>query len=807
MAGRDDSFERHAFLLELADALRTLSDPVQIQAVAARLLAQHLELERVYFSELDYSGEVAVVRAEHLRGGGPSVVGEYAVKDHPEVFRALRRGDPFFVADVRTSPLISDQARAIARGLGVVSFGAVPRLRDDRLLFALNVSGHAPRAWSQGEVSLIAEVADRTWSKYERARAEEAMRESENRSRRQLAELQSIYDSAHVGLCVLDRELRYVRINKRLAEINGLSVTEHLGRRIDEVLPSVAPTLRGWAERIFRTGVGLVDVELSATTPSQPGVKRTFIEQWLPLKDASGEVTGINVVVEEVTERRHATEELRQSLERLRIAKSAADLGIHDYDLRTGRINWDPRMRELWGLGPAVPITMARILGGVHHEDRERVEAAIDRALDPSAGGEYRAEFRVISRADGAERWIAATGHVTFERGEAVRMVGTAQDISARKATENALREADRRKNQFLAVLSHELRNPITPIRNSLYILERTAPGSEKATRALEVITRQTDQLARLVDDLLDVTRIERGKVQLQRQLLELNELVRRTVEDHRAMFERRQVALEVELWPEPVYVDGDRNRLAQAIGNLLQNAAKFTPPGGKTRVAVEAQAAAARALVRVVDTGVGMTPQMLTRLFEPFAQADETLDRNRGGLGLGLALVKGLVELHGGEVSASSGGPGLGADFELRLPLEAPRSAHEPGLSGAASHARRRVLIIEDNADVAESLCEVLTFCDHEVAVAYSGPEGIDRARAFHPDVVLCDIGLPGMNGYEVARALRSDLELQGACLVALSGYAQPEDLRRAADAGFEHHLAKPPSLEKLERLLAEVR
>ncbi|MBI5542928.1 MAG: response regulator, partial [Deltaproteobacteria bacterium] len=299
--------------------------------------------------------------------------------------------------------------------------------------------------------------------------------------------------------------------------------------------------------------------------------------------------------------------------------------------------------------------------------------------------------------------------------------------------------------------------------------------------------------------------RISRNKIQLQRQTLELNELVRRAMEDQRSLFEKAEVRLELQPAPRPVFVSADWNRLAQVLGNLLQNAAKFTGRGGEARITIQADEARKRAVIRVADTGVGMTPEMVERLFQPFSQADSTLDRSKGGLGLGLALAKGLVELHGGEVTAQSAGPGKGAEFVVRIPL-ALEEAAPPQPGERAASGRRRVLIIEDNIDAADSLREVLEFDEHEVAAAYNGPAGIAKAREFRPDVVLCDIGLPGMDGYEVARAFRADEGLKGIYLVALSGYALPEDLQRAQDAGFDCHLAKPPSLEKLEQILAKV-
>ena len=426
------------------------------------------------------------------------------------------------------------------------------------------------------------------------------------------------------------------------------------------------------------------------------------------------------------------------------------------------------------------------------------------------AAGRERRSFVAqarVRRADGEWRWLVSQAEPRFSsHGEFLGHIGASLDITDRKQAEDALREADKSKNEFLAMLSHELRNPLAPIRNSLYILDRAAPGGDQAQRAHRIIERQTAHMTRLVDDLLDVTRISRGKVNLQRERLELCELVRRTVEDHRSLFQRSGVALDVRIPDDGLWMHGDGTRLAQVIGNLLQNAAKFTGRGGTTAVEVQKDAPANAALIRVRDTGVGMSAELLPRLFEPFTQADRTLDRSRGGLGLGLALVKGLVELHGGTVDAKSEGVGAGTELIVRLPLEQlGTDARSPAAPQNRPHHRRRVLVIEDSVDAAESLKEALELGDHEVAVAYNGPEGIAKARELKPEVVLCDIGLPQMDGYEVARAFRADAELKDVFLVALTGYAAPEDQQRSREAGFERHLAKPPSMEKLEKVLAE--
>jgi PAS domain S-box-containing protein len=371
------------------------------------------------------------------------------------------------------------------------------------------------------------------------------------------------------------------------------------------------------------------------------------------------------------------------------------------------------------------------------------------------------------------------------------------------RQSEQSLREADQRKNEFLAVLSHELRNPLAPVRNSLCILDRPDATDEQVRRAKSVIGRQIGQMARLVDDLLDVTRITRGKIRVQRAPLELTALLERTAEDHRSEFMAAGVELELHTGEKRVWVEADAARIAQAVGNLLQNAAKFTGRGGRVSLSLEEDPERRMAVIRVRDTGIGIEPELLRRLFEPFSQADSSLDRSQGGLGLGLALVKGFAELHGGTVEARSEGLGRGAEFALSLPLDENATGERHHSSRPPPADSRRVLIIEDNVDAADSLRDLLELGAHTVRVAYDGPSGIEMARTFRPEVVLCDIGLPGMDGYSVARTLRADPELGSAWLVALTGYALPEDLTRAEEAGFRDHLAKPPDLEKLGRIL----
>lgn len=605
------------------------------------------------------------------------------------------------------------------------------------------------------------------------------------------------------GIIVVDERGTILAWNEGEERLSGLPRAEAVGRPIWDVQHRLTParqrtdealrrrrerTLEGLAERTRLYRVLEEEIE-------RPDGERRFQQSVLVGLDV-----GAGAICRDVTERRRLEEELREHEALLSEAERLAHLGHWEYDLRAGRPAWSRELFRIFGLPPERGAPgRDGFLGCIHPEDRERVARGLAATLED--GVTRRAEYRTVTPAGETRTLFGSVALLCDADGAPARLVGSVQDVSERKALEQALDEANRRKDEFLAVLSHELRNPLTPIRTSLHVMGKVEPGSERDRRMREVIARQVTHLARLVDDLLDVTRIGRGRVQLRRERLDLAQLLERTVEDHRQAFEAAGVRLERGAGPGPALLSADPTRVAQIVGNLLSNALKFTPRGGTVRVALRREGDVA--VLEVEDDGVGIAREMLGRLFEPFSQADRTLERARGGLGLGLALVKGLAELHGGTASADSAGPGRGAAFAVRLPLEAAQQARQRPRPDRRPRPRR-VLIVEDNRDAAESLKEALVLDGHEVRVAYDGPAGICCARESPPEVVLCDVGLPGMDGYEVARLLRSDEALRRCTLVALTGYARPEDKERAARAGFHLHLAKPPSMDELAEILA---
>jgi len=442
----------------------------------------------------------------------------------------------------------------------------------------------------------------------------------------------------------------------------------------------------------------------------------------------------------------------------------------------------------------------------LHPEDLEHSVNCWRHAIRSGQG--YQTEYRLRDLQGGYRWYLERAVPVRDESGAVIRWLGTGTDIDDRKRAEEALKEAAQRKDGFLAMLGHELRNPLGPIRNAVHVLRSTDPTATAARRARDIIDRQATHLARLVDDLLDVAKVSRGALRLQKRRLDLTRLVRDAVEDHRALLEGKDLALSVELLDSPLWVVGDPTRLSQVVGNLLQNAHRFSDPRGRVKVALAAKPADGTAVLTVQDTGVGMSPALLGRLFEAFSQTDPGLEHGRGGLGLGLALVKGLVELHGGTVGAYSEGPGKGSRFTVRLPLP-QHDAALPALTSRPHFGEPSlgILVIEDRPDAAESLQMVLEARGYRVEVAHTGPAGVEAGRRFRPDVVLCDIGLADeMDGYGVAQAFRRDPDLAAAYLIALTGYGQEVDRRRAREAGFDLHLTKPVDPEALGQLLANL-
>jgi PAS domain S-box-containing protein len=507
---------------------------------------------------------------------------------------------------------------------------------------------------------------------------------------------------------------------------------------------------------------------------------------------------------------RRAEQSLRAQHELLRTTLSSIGDAVAATDA-AGKVTFlNPVAQELtgWSESEALGRPLSEVFRIVTEEGGQPIEGPVEQVIRSRQKGRL-ANTLLIGR-DETRRPIDSTAAPIHDEGRLAGVVLVFRDVTERRRLEAELRqrnaelaEADRRKDEFLAMLAHELRNPLAPIRSALQVLRlKFSDEDEDVLRLRVMMERQVAHLVRLVDDLLDVSRITRGKLELRKERLELAAVVERAVESARPLLDERRHRLEVEL-TEPVLVEADPARLEQVLANLLNNAAKYTPPGGVVRLTARREGG--EAVVRVRDTGIGIRPEMLPRLFDLFLQADRVPGRMAEGLGLGLALVRSLVLLHGGQVTASSGGPGQGSEFVVRLPVlagPAPLRAEERAETSAGPGVR--VLVVDDNTDGALSLALMLRCMGHEVRAVNDGPAALETVREWRPEVVFLDIGLPGMDGYEVARRMRREGGLAKALLVALTGYGQAEDRKRSREAELDQHLVKPASFEELQRLLA---
>ncbi|HSB12335.1 MAG TPA: PAS domain S-box protein [Blastocatellia bacterium] len=525
-----------------------------------------------------------------------------------------------------------------------------------------------------------------------------------------------------------------------------------------------------------------------------------------PVRDDSGRIIAASKVARDITDRKLAERALLESEERFRflaetipsIVWTAAPDGTITY------VN--QRWLEYCGLTPGQNSKNWPELV-LHPDDYERCVTAWREAL--REGKKYEIEVR-NRRHDGAYRWFVTRAlPLRNGLGQIVSWFGVTTDIHDQKETHERLREMDRRKDDFLATLAHELRNPLAPIRNSVQFMRMAGNDPAASEHAADIIDRQVNHLVRLVDDLLEVSRITRGKIELRKEQVDLEAIVSAAIETSRPLIDAAGHQLDISLPSEPVIFEADAVRVSQVISNLLNNAAKYTEPGGQ--IWLEARVEGREIAISVRDTGIGIPAEMLPRIFDMFTQVDPSVTRSQGGLGIGLTLSRSLVELHGGTIKARSAGTGRGSEFMVRLPLaqsEQSVGEMEAQMRNADIDPRspaRRILVVDDNIDSIESLGLWLRLMGHDVRLVHEGLAAVEAAREYHPEVIVLDIGLPDIDGYQVARRLRQEPDLGGVLLIALTGYGQDEDRQRCYDAGFDEHLIKPVDPASLEALLAD--
>jgi PAS domain S-box-containing protein len=626
--------------------------------------------------------------------------------------------------------------------------------------------------------------------------------------RRRVEELETVLSAAPAAIWIAhDQECRRITGNRTASEILRMPQGDNLSVSAPEAeRPTHFRVFRNGAELrpeempMQRAARGMETRDFEEETVFTDGTRRRLYGSAIPLRGPDGAPRGAVGAFVDITDLKRTEEELRRAKQHLSIVTDAMAVAVAHCS-RDLRYLWVSRScEELLGL-PAERIIGRPIVEIVGAEAFARLRPYVERVL----AGERVAYEEELNYVTVGRRWISAVYTPTYgTAGDAPDgWVAVVLDIDHRKRAEEALREADRRKDNFLATLAHELRNPLVPIRNAVEVLRLKGPAEPESQTAREMIDRQVHQMVHLIEDLLDVSRINRNKLKLRREPVELGALLRHAVEPVRPLIDASGHQFTMALPPETIGLDADPVRLVQVFSNLLHNAVKYTERGGQIRLTAERRGS--EVLVSVRDTGIGIPREHLPRMFQMFSQVAPALERSQSGLGIGLWLVRALTELHGGHVEARSEGPGHGSEFIVHLPVvELPAAPPRPAEVPAPVPARRcRVLVADDHQDNADSLGMMLRVMGHEVRTAHDGYEAVQAAAAFRPEVALLDIGMPKMNGFEAARHIRERPWGREIALIAMTGWGQEEDRRRSLEAGFDQHVVKPVDPHRLQGLL----
>jgi len=845
-----ESEERQAYILKLSDALRPLSDAQAIKDTATTLLAERLGASHASYNE--YGEEDCFIQSEKRNDGGLSLVGTHKLSDFSAGVAVLQAGKALIVPDVAAFGAFPREQRERYFALNVRSFVTIPLVKENRLVASLSARHTAPHNWTPEEVDLVRETAERTWDAVERAHAKEALRKSEEKYR-------ELIEQSAAGICEIDfRTGKFISVNDAMCKISGYSREELLGTTSFNMLDKES------GQAVLRK----MRQSMAGVKPEENFEYKIITKEGRPVEmllnakfkyNQKGEPIGATYIGNDITERKSAEEEISQQnailqainkvYEQSVSCATQQELGVQCLKIINalvgskaeliGEVCPDGGLNDIaFNMGPGIagiPNNMEAVrrvretgCGGLYRSVIESAQPLLtnDPANHPDSTGVPEGHFKISS----------FLGVPFIQEGKVVGLIGVANkaggfnerdkkmlqaitpsvlEVMMRKKAEEALREsehkavalvgeleeADKNKNQFLSVLSHELRNPLAAVAAGLSLIEMT-DEKEQADKAKAIMRRQMNQLCKLVDDLLDLTRVTRNRIGLRREIIELGQVIRDAVNDIRPLLQSKNIHIVMRLVKQPVFLFADTVRINQCITNYLHNAMKFTPENGIIRVSLKKELGSA--VITVRDNGIGITQGVLGQLFNPFVQADQSLDRTEnGGLGLGLYIVKGIVELHGGTVSAGSAGLGKGAVFTMTLPI-AEGSVHMERDTGTAKAEQAiRILIIEDNRDLAGTLCAILGFWGHEAMAVYDGRKGVQAAREMKPEIIFCDIGLPGISGYEAARSIRQDRALHDVFLVALTGYAGQADIERALESGFDMHLAKPVTAALMRQVL----
>jgi PAS domain S-box-containing protein len=786
--------EQYRFLIDLDDALRPLTVPGDITAACARMLGEFLGVQRCSYAGIDDDEDGFTILGDYNRGV-PSIVGHYRGSDFgAEYVRSSRAGEPFVIDDVESDARVAD-VREAYRAAGIAAVISAPVVKEGRFVAGLAVHQSTPRRWEDAEVALLGRVAARCWEAIERNRVTQELRANETRFRVLAESLAAIVWST-------EPDGRVVRPSPTWAAYTGQDFAHcrEFGW-VDAVHPDDYPILEQAAASIAE---GVFPEHLVYRLRRHDGEYRRFLSRGAAVRDEHGNIIEWVGNCTDVTARDETERKLRESEALFRTITDAMPQmvwatrpdGFHQY--------YNQQWYDYTGMPPG-STDGEHWQEIVHPDDRARAVQTWQHSL--ATGEPYDIEYR-LRHHSGHYRWaIGRALPVYDETGAIARWMGTCTEIHDKKLNEERLLELDQRKDEFLAMLAHELRNPLAPITSAAALLSMGTLTPSRVGQISAIISRQAAHMGSLINDLMDVSRVTRGLVTLGEEAIDFKSVIAEAAEQVRPLLEERGHELETHVSSERVQVTGDRKRLIQIIANLLSNAAKYTPNGG--HIVVRMEAGDEQVVLRVCDNGIGMTPALAERAFELFTQGDRTSDRSQGGLGIGLALVRSLVQLHGGTVSAASEGPGTGSEFTVTLPRLADETRHTlladmPQMFPAKNAVR--ILVVDDNIDAAELLAMVFQQVGHEVHIEYDAIAALSLARKVVPQVCFLDIGLPNMDGNELARQLRALPGMAGAILVAVTGYGQPADKEAAFAAGFNYHFLKPVDTQALASLVADI-
>lgn len=707
-----------------------------------------------------------------------------------------RRASEYGLQSCWCSPILSTENKAVLGTFGLYYKEAIdPVDADIQVIDALSRTA--------------AIVIERSQENKARLRAESALSENTEMLNKQRRLYETALSNTPDHLYIFDKEGHFIYANEALLKTWGVSWSEAIGKSFAQL------GYEPWqAKRHIREIQQVIASKrpLHGNVPFTGTEGRRFYDYiFTPVLGEDGQVEAVAGSTRDVTERQINEALTKAAEQRRKLALEAShSFGIWDWDIRNNRFTADERLGELFNLTPeetrtGVPVEAP--LRSVHKDDIERVEGAINDSIEH--GEPYNQEYRIVQR-DGSVRWGAFRGRVLYdENNEPSRFPGVGVDVTREREAINALQDADQRKDEFLATLAHELRNPLAPISNALKIVQSDAFSEDKKREAFALVERQVHHMIQLVNDLMDVSRITLGKIRLNLAPVNICQVLDDAVETVQPLLDVRQHRLELNYPASQCWVSGDGIRLSQVFSNIINNAAKYTDNHGCITVTVSQQND--DVVIAIVDNGAGIPADQLENIFDMFSQVDGALERAHGGLGIGLTLVKRLTELHKGTVTVESLGAQQGTQFEIRLPRIAPPAQQASGASDSPEQdpvgGHVKVLIADDNQDAAITMGWILEVKGCEVMVVEDGPSALEAVNRFTPDLVLLDIGMPGMNGYDLCIALRKNPALENTLFVAQTGWGQPAHIKRSQESGFHHHLVKPLNMNDLLPILDEVR